>query len=153
MNRLIIFFFSATLLAACLNKSDKEKAVASIPATYNRSDAAQGRDSSKFTTLQWLDSSKSLGTINEGDVLKIAYRFKNTGAKPLIIERVQPGCGCTIADYPKEPISPGQESEIKAEFDSHGKEGLQRKNISVTVNTAEQTYTLWFDVTINKAKS
>jgi hypothetical protein len=70
-----------------------------------------------------------------------------------VIEKVQPGCGCTVADYPKEPIAPGQEGEIRAEFDTKGREGVQKKNITVFANTRENTYTLYFDVTINKAKS
>lgn len=158
MKRICIPVFICVVLVACLNKTDKEKANASVGGQNNGGQQTnspapeQPRDSSKYTSLQWLDSSKSLGTITAGDVLKINYKFKNTGTKPLIIEKVQPGCGCTIADYPKEPIGPGQVGEIKAEFDSHGKEGMQKKNISVFANTAEGTYTLWFDVTINKAK-
>lgn len=152
MRYLVILLVSSISLIGCLNTTDKEKGGNTPPATAN-APVVQPIDSANFTTLQWIDSSKSMGTITEGDVLKISYRFKNTGTKPLIIEKVQPGCGCTIADYPKQPIAPGQEGEVKAEFDSHGKEGIQKKNISVTANTAEHNYTLWFDVTINKIKS
>lgn len=134
------------LTTACLNNTDKEQGAAGVP-SYNKIPAA---DSANYTKIEWLDSSKSLGTITQGQVLKISYRFKNTGEKPLIIQRVQPGCGCTVADYPKEPIAPGKEGLIQAEFDSKGKEGVQRKNIMVYANTPELMHTLWFDVTINK---
>jgi len=132
--------------SACLNNTDKEQAAAGVP-SYNGIPAA---DSANYTRIEWLDSSKSMGTMTQGQVLKISYRFRNSGEKPLIIQRVQPGCGCTVADYPKEPIAPGKEGEIKAEFDSKGKEGVQRKNILVYANTPELMHTLWFDVTINK---
>ena len=70
----------------------------------------------------------------------------------MVIERVQPGCGCTVADYPKQAIAPGAESEVTAEFDSKGKEGLQKKNITVFANTSEYSTTLWFEVTINSSE-
>ena len=131
-------------LVSCLNTTDKEKA-----GMEAHGSAVNRPDSTKLTTIQWLDSSQSLGNIAEGQVVKIKYRFKNSGNKPLVIERVQPGCGCTVADYPKQPIAPGSESEILAEFNSKGKEGLQKKNITVFANTAEYSTTLWFEVTIN----
>lgn len=144
-----------TLSVSCLNKTDKEKSdnVTSSATPVSSPASAVIADESKFTSIQWLDSSKSMGTVTEGGLLKINYRFKNSGEKPLVIEKVQPGCGCTVADYPKEPIAPGQEGEITAEFDTKGREGVQKKNITVFANTREQSYILYFDVTVNKAKS
>jgi len=141
------------LAVSCLNKTDKEKSPNLTASTEKGPTTPIVVDESKLTTIQWLDSSKSMGTVTEGGTLKINYRFKNSGSKPLVIEKVQPGCGCTVADYPKEPIAPGQEGEIRAEFDTKGREGVQKKNITVFANTRENTYTLYFDVTINKAKS
>ncbi len=150
---------SLTLFVSCLNKTDKENGAptnsttTNVPSATTSEPPVKETDPANFTSMVWIDSSKSMGAITQGEVLKISYRFKNTGTKPLIIESVKPGCGCTIADYPKQPISPGQEGEVKAEFDSHGKEGMQNKNISVTANTSVHTYTLVFDVTVNKPKS
>ena len=137
------FIVCCFVLASCLNTTDKEKIGMEAHGSLENKP-----DSSKLTTIQWLDSAQSLGSIAEGQVVKIKYRFKNSGNKPLVIERVQPGCGCTVADYPKQPIAPGSESEILAEFNSKGKEGLQKKNITVFANTAEYSTTLWFEVTI-----
>jgi len=110
-------------------------------------------DTSNLTTIQWIDSVKNLGRINEGQKLEVAFRFKNTGDKPLIIQSVRPGCGCTVADYPKEPIAPGGEGEITGSFDSHGRENLQRKEIAVTANTKGSPYhTLFFEVDVFKPK-
>jgi hypothetical protein len=152
MKRLIFISLLGVSLTACLNTTDKEKLgkADSLPPVAGANVNPQPVDSTKFTTIQWLDSSKSMGTMTQGEVLKISYRFRNSGTKPLVIERVQPACGCTVADYPKTPIAPGAEGEIKAEFDSNGKEGMQKKNVVVFANTAQQSYTLWFDVTINK---
>ena len=67
---------------------------------------ASMNDSANFTTIQWLDTVKNMGTIDEGQKLEVSFRFRNSGDKPLVIERVTPTCGCTVADPPKEPIAP-----------------------------------------------
>jgi hypothetical protein len=138
---LVIFFFS------CLNTTDKEKTGSQGVTGFH-----EKIDSSSQTQIEWLDSVRSLGTVTEGEVLKITYRFKNTGDKPLVIDRVQPGCGCTVADYPKTPIAPQETGEVVASFNSKGKVGVQKKNITVYANTAQQFYTLWFNVIVNKAE-
>jgi hypothetical protein len=138
---------SASFLSACLNRTDKEKGQSDIePAVA----PLLSRDSTKFTTIEWLDSSKSLGTIEEGQILKVNFRFKNAGKNPLVLEKVQPACGCTVADYPKTPITPGNTGEIIASFDSKGREGQQNKTLTVFANTPENTHTLLFDVMVKK---
>ena len=112
-------------------------------------DAASTANPPELTTIQWIDSVKNYGKINEGQKLAIAFRFRNSGAKPLVITSVIPGCGCTVADYPKEPIAPGAEGEITGSFDSHGREGLQHKEITVTANTKGSTVqSLHFEVEV-----
>jgi len=98
-------------------------------------------DTANYTTIQWLDSIKNFGTINQGDKIQILFRCKNTGTKPLIIANARPGCGCTIADYTHEPIAPGAEGLVTASFDSnHGHaSGEVRKTVMVTTNTKGNT--------------
>ena len=112
-------------------------------------------DSSTFTTIQWLDSaSRNYGTIAEGKMLDVTFRFRNTGPAPLVIARVQPSCGCTVAEQPKAPIAPGAEGEIKATFNSQGRTGVNHKTLYVTANTrGKQTYALYFVVQVEKRSS
>ncbi|MFT3935443.1 MAG: DUF1573 domain-containing protein [Chitinophagaceae bacterium] len=107
------------------------------------------KDTASFTTMQWIDSVRDYGKITEGQKLEVSFRFKNTGSKPLVIESVHPGCGCTVADPPKEPIAPGAEGEIKGSFDSNGKSGVQHKTIAVTANTKD-THEVAFTVEVLK---
>jgi hypothetical protein len=107
-------------------------------------------DSADFTEVQWLDTAKDLGTIQEGQKLEVSFRFKNVGNKPLVIQRVQPSCGCTIAETPKEPIAPGKEGVIKGIFDSNGKVGPNHKTLTVVANTKPvQEHILVFNVVVN----
>jgi hypothetical protein len=109
------------------------------------------KDSSNFTTIQWLDStSRQLSGAKEGSKLEINYHFKNTGNHSLILSDVSATCGCTIPDWPKTPIAPGEESVIKAVFNSQGKLGQNHKEIHVLANTTPQSSTLSFDVEISK---
>lgn len=106
-----------------------------------------------LTEVQWLDSSKNFGRITEGQKLSVSFRFRNSGPAPLVIESVKPSCGCTVADYPKQPIPPGGEGEITGEFDSNGREGLQQKEITVMSNTPGGQHQLQFQVNVVKNPS
>lgn len=102
-------------------------------------------DSSKFTTVQWIDSLVDFGTIKDGEKANINFRFKNTGDQPLIVQNVVAGCGCTVPEYTKEPVMPGGEGFIKAVFNSVGQPPTVHKSVNVVMNTkGQQNYTLSF---------
>lgn len=111
-------------------------------------EALRDESAKQVTTIQWIDSVRDFGRITEGQRLAVSFRFRNAGDKPLVIESVHPACGCTVADYPKEPIAPGQEGEITGEFNSEGREGQNHKEITVKANTAQRTHNLIFDVNV-----
>lgn len=104
----------------------------------------------QITSIQWVDSVRNLGKIMEGQKVAVSFRFRNSGNKPLIIESVQPSCGCTVADYPKEPIAPGAEGEISGTFNSEGREGLQHKELTVRANTQTPEQKVYFEVDVQK---
>jgi hypothetical protein len=108
-------------------------------------------DSSQFTTIEWMETTKDFGKVAEGQKVEVAFHFKNTGAKPLIIYKVQPSCGCTVAETPEKPIAPGEEGVIKGAFDSNGRAGTQHKSLMVRANTkGTQEHELTFDVEVLK---
>ncbi|ULQ54450.1 DUF1573 domain-containing protein [Flavihumibacter fluvii] len=92
-------------------------------------------DSANFTSITWLDGDQDYGKVDEGQQVEVAFRFRNSGDKPLIIYSVQPACGCTAAEPPKEPILPGKEGVIKGSFNSSGRAGTNNKSIAVQANT------------------
>ena len=83
--------------------------------------------------------SHDFGTINEGDVVEHVFKFTNNGEAPLIIENARASCGCTVPNYPKEPIPVGGSGEIQVRFDSKGKPGVQSKTVTITANTNPKT--------------
>jgi Protein of unknown function (DUF1573). len=87
------------------------------------------------TMIQYEQPVYDFGTIDEGEIVKYAYKFKNTGSEPLVISNCKGSCGCTVPTWPKEPVPPGGSGEIKVEFNSKGKPGSQSKRVTVTANT------------------
>ena len=75
------------------------------------------------------------GEIKDGEIVSYDFKFKNIGNSPLIISSATATCGCTIPEYPKEPVAPGAEGLIRVVFNSAGKAGMQNKIISITANT------------------
>ena len=94
------------------------------------------KDTAAYTDVKFVDSSQNFGTVKKGQLVNLKYTVQNIGRNPLFIVNVQPSCGCTVADYTKQPILPGKNGEITATFDSnHGSAGAIHKSIIVTTNT------------------
>ena len=143
MKKLLIFFVAVTSLIACKQRDTKSAGEQTVNPI---------EDSANFTAIQWIDSTyKDLGTVKEGPEVEVAYKFRNIGDKPLIIASVQPTCGCTITETPKEPFAPGEEGTIKAKFTTTGHVGTNNKTINVTANTKPTTgYPLQFHIVVEK---
>lgn len=140
---------------ACKQSNKKATENKILAAEQARASDKPLEDSVNFTTLTWVDSTfLDLGKIEEGQVVEVAFRFKNTGDKPLFIASVSVGCGCTtITERPKEALVPGQEGVIKAKFDSKNLPGERLKEIYVRANTKDTTsQILRFRVEVVKTK-
>ncbi len=76
----------------------------------------------------------NFGTIKQGESVTREFTFTNTGKEALIISNAQGSCGCTVPQYPKEPITPKGKGVIKVTFNSAGKQGMQDKTVTITSN-------------------
>lgn len=102
------------------------------------------------TEMTFVDTKHDFGTITEGEIVKHAFKFKNTGENPLLISKAQASCGCTVPSYPKEPIPPGGEGEIVVEFNSTNRPGVQNKNVLVYSNAREEAISIGFTVEVKE---
>lgn len=73
------------------------------------------------------------GTIVQGSDPFRVFKFKNTGKAPLVIQNAGASCGCTVPEYPKQPIMPGETSEIKVRYDTN-RLGDFTKTVTLTTN-------------------
>ena len=136
MKRIVIpVLLSSVIWLSCKNNDISKDANTKILA-----------DTTQYTNIQWLDSVVNFGNINMGEKIKVVFRFKNSGTKPLVLAEVKAGCGCTVPDYTKGAIAPGAQGEVTGAFDSNKSHpGEVRKNIFVTANTHDKTnHTLIF---------
>ncbi|MDR2835382.1 MAG: DUF1573 domain-containing protein [Bacteroidales bacterium] len=87
--------------------------------------------------ISWTSNSHDFGVVTEdGGPQEWSFEFVNTGNEPLVLQSVKPSCGCTSADWSKEPIQPGQKGFVKASYNPKGR-GTGRFNKSITVTTNE----------------
>jgi hypothetical protein len=103
----------------------------SNPATANEEKV----DPKQAAVIEFEHKLYEFGKVKAGTFVTHDFHFKNTGKNPLIIKDAQASCGCTVADFPKEPIAPGGSGVIKAKFDTEGRNSMQAKYISVYANT------------------
>lgn len=87
-----------------------------------------------FASLTFTDTSYDWGNIHEGQVVQYPFKFRNTGSQPLVFTNALPSCGCTVTDFPRAPIAPGDSGVIRVRFNSSGKTGKQNKTIFLLSN-------------------
>ena len=106
--------------------------------------APEEKPEGPLPVIEFNTTDHDFGTVGEGQKVSYTYTVKNTGQAPLIIQNAQPSCGCTVPDWTKSPIPVGGTGFVKAEFDTHGKAGIQNKTITVTANTWPKTTMIKF---------
>jgi len=95
-----------------------------------------GQATGEVPVMTFTEKEFDFGTIKEGDKVEHVFTFTNTGKADLVIVDAKGSCGCTVPVFKKEPIKPGETSEMKVTFDSTGKPGAQQKSVNITANTA-----------------
>lgn len=105
-------------------------------ATSNAQPVAQ--NTSAKASFSWDQTLYNFGTIKQGEVVNYTFKFTNNGTEPLSISNASASCGCTVPQWPREPIAPGETGEIVVRFDSKGKSGQQSPVITVVANTNPQ---------------
>lgn len=75
------------------------------------------------------------GTIEKSSDGNCVFTFTNKGQKPLVLSNVRASCGCTVPEWPREPIAPGEKGEIKVKYNTNIT-GNFNKIITVNSNAA-----------------
>lgn len=95
----------------------------------------QNLDTSQLARMVFKEQAFDFGEVDAGAVLQHTFTFTNEGAVPLVISDVRSTCGCTVADWPRQPIMPGATGAVPVTFDTKNKNGKQNKPITITANT------------------
>ena len=120
----------ALLLASASTLYAQDKAAA--PAAENKNQAEF-----KFDVEEY-----NFGSVKQGESVSYEFSFTNVGKEPLIITNASGSCGCTVPEWPKEPLKKGDKANIKVTFNSTGKFGMQDKTITIVSNAKGGNKTL-----------
>lgn len=112
-------------------KNTADETAVGVADSVNHNDSTQDN----IPEFRFEETDFNFGTINEGDMVDHNFKFTNVGNAPLIINRASASCGCTVPSPPKDPILPGQSSQIHVRFNSNNKQNQQVKTITIEANT------------------
>lgn len=155
---LFLVLAAAFTFTACgENKEEQQEKKDGLLSTelVNNPYSAEGVDTAamkELPTMDFTDTVHNFGNITEGEIAVYGFEFKNNGKTPLIISTAKGSCGCTVADFPKDPIPPGGTGIINAQFNSGNREGHQEKSVSVTTNTKQSVHMLHIKADVQPAK-
>ena len=89
--------------------------------------------------IQFATQMYDFGRARAGDPVKYTYVFTNTGCDMLVINNVQPQCGCTAAGEWTKQVEPGKTGQIPIQFNTAAYNGGVFKQVTVTCNVTTQS--------------
>jgi len=110
--------------------------------------SANGNTNADLPEIKFEEETHDFGRITQGEKVTYNFKFKNTGGANLIISSASGSCGCTIPDYPKKPILPGEEANINVVFASEGKSGVVEKSVTIVTNCEPSTRIIYIKANI-----
>lgn len=156
----IISFSLLMLLGACSSNTratQQEQTVEEIMAapSIRNSDIVRSpvsanapADTNDVAKMTFVETTYEFGEVLEGDIVEHTFKFTNTGTQALLISNARSTCGCTVPQWPKNPILPGEEGEISVKFNTANKKSRQTKPVNITANTYPAMNTVYLRGTV-----
>jgi hypothetical protein len=138
--------FERTAAVTADQKATSTKKVDPLKSTATTTEPA-----GPITTIEFAETDHDFGTISQDSENTKVFSFTNTGTEPLIIENAKGSCGCTVPEYPKEPVAPGESGEIKVVYKPGKQKNKQTKNITITANTLPEKSVLTIRADVKEA--
>ncbi|MBP3845466.1 MAG: DUF1573 domain-containing protein [Prevotella sp.] len=108
----------------------------------------------KPAQIKFDKTTHNFGTFSESEPkVTCSFSFTNIGEQPLMINQAIASCGCTVPEYTKTPIQPGEKGQIKVTYNGTGKfPGHFKKSITVRTNGAVELTRLYIEGDMTEAK-
>ncbi|MFM8916908.1 MAG: DUF1573 domain-containing protein [Bacteroidota bacterium] len=150
---ILLATLATTLLWSCGSPNEgKEEAISPEVVNNNASADPAATPTSGLPVFEFETDNHEFGVITEGEKVSYTFKFKNTGNAPLVISNASASCGCTVPEYTKTPVAPGEEGEVNVTFDSSGKSGMTTKSVTLIANTEPNTKVLKVSADIQAKK-
>lgn len=102
-------------------------------AAFAQDAVAQPVDNPNAAVITFEKTTHDYGTVTKGGDGTCEFKFKNNGIEPLILANVASSCGCTVPEWPREPILKGKSASVKVKYDTNRVGGIN-KTITVMSN-------------------
>ncbi len=135
---LLVCFISVLLLVSCKQSNNNQITTDLI----NNPNSASGKAIDNLPKFKFKEETHNFGRVIEGEKVSYSFEFTNTGKSDLIIASASASCGCAVAEYSKIPIQAGGKGNIKVQFNTEGKKGIQTKTVTLMANTQPNTKVL-----------
>lgn len=127
----IVALVAAFTFTSCKeNASDKVNAENAENAELTSSESSE--NTGNYPVMTFDKTEHDFGTIAQGTNVEHLFTFTNTGEAPLIISDAKGSCGCTVPEFTKDPVAPGEKGEMLVKFNGSGQ---NQRTISVNVST------------------
>ena len=121
------------LFHSCKTKQDNKEITTAI---VNNTVTTDGEyEKGTLPKFKFEKRTHDFGEIIQGEQVSYTFKYKNVGGSDLVLRQAKGSCGCTVPQWSKEPLAPGEEAEIEIIFNSSGKKGNQRKTMTLLANT------------------
>jgi hypothetical protein len=136
MKHAIFFLLAGTLvLMGCKEENGEQTGGVSTDLIQNPNTGEGEADMESLPVMTFDKDMHDFGEIFQGEKVTYDFKFTNTGKSDLIITSARASCGCTVPEYPREPIAPGTSSYIKVQYNSEGRSNTFNKTVTLTANT------------------
>ena len=122
-------------------KTDKQQTITNTAAPASVIPAAPAT-TLKSEDMAFKDVTHDFGTVPEGPDASCIFTFTNNGKEPIVIQKAQPSCGCTVPSFSSEPVPPGGTGIINVSYHTQGKPTAFTKTISVVSNAGTKVLTI-----------
>lgn len=127
----ILAVLSVMTMISCQENAANKVMEENVATAADRDAAAN-----KFPVISFETEEYDFGTIEQGTRVEHKFEFVNNGDAPLLILDASSSCGCTVPQWTKDPIAPGEKGSLLVKFDGSGQNQVT-KTINLVTNTKE----------------
>lgn len=108
---------------------------------------SQQDDAPVYAQVSWDKTFHDFGVIEQDKPVQVVFKFKNIGSIPVQVKGVSRGSGCSILEYPVQPVQPGETGVVEIEFDAKTI-GYISKSVKIKLNTETPDTDLFFSAIV-----
>lgn len=99
----------------------------------------------KQADIKFDKTTHDFGEFSEIDpIVSCKFTFTNIGDAPLVIHQAVASCGCTVPEFTKEPILPGETGVVEVTYNGAGRyPGHFKKSITLRTNAKTELMRLF----------